>query len=182
MLPTFAFILLAYGLYAFWSVWPRRQVGLYRRRSRRRRRAWLGVAGGVGAGLALLVWVYSPSCQPEQRLKLASFIGVGWADGWAAEKAERRVEPLPLKGQGTGDQPVYTLLHPEAPAGQVAPGKKPATPRPLKKPKLREVSNPQAKVSKANAPSSKKDRVTGKSRPKKKKQYSAPGGQKATSG
>lgn len=181
MLPTFAVVLAAYAVYAFWSAWPRRQGGLSRTR-RRRRQAWLALGSSVGAGLLLFLWLHLPPAPADHELRLAGLLGLGGADGWAAAKADPRAESLPVKGQKAGDQPVYTFLHPEAPPSEMAPGKKPPPPKPLKKPRLREVPKSQAKGTKATTPSSKKDRVAGKSRPKKKKQSSTPGGQKATAG
>ena len=173
MLPTLAFILWAYGMYALITAWSRRRGGKFRSRDRGRRYGWLTLAGSTALGLGLILCFCLPPDQPGQNLKFAGFLGgLGWEDG--AAKTERSLEPLPIKGQGPGDQPAYAYLHPETPANQVGPEKKPPAPRPLRKPKLQKLAKPQAKGGKVSTSSPKKEKTTGKISPKKKKQSSSP--------
>jgi hypothetical protein len=95
-------------------------------------------------------------------------LGLGWRDGSAAEP-DRRVEPMPVKGQGAGEHPGYAYLHPGAPSGQVAPEKKVAAPKPLPKPKASSAPKAQAKSGKVGAIALKKEKAPGKTLPKKKK-------------
>jgi len=165
--PTVAIILWAYGLYAFCTAWPRRQARVVRGRSRGRG-ARLALGGGLAVVLGALIWVSLYSSQPARNLNLAGFLGLGWLDGGAAEP-DRRVEPMPVKGQGAGEHPGYAYLHPGAPSGQLAPEKKVAAPKPLPKPKARSASKAQAKGGKVGAIALKKEKAPGKTRPKKKK-------------
>jgi hypothetical protein len=183
LLPTLGFILLAYGIYALITFWSRRQGGKYRGRSRARRYGWLTFAGSTAVGLGLVLWV---SLSPEQRgqnLKFAGFLGsMGWADGWAGQKTDRPLESLPIKSQGPGDQPAYASLHPETPAEQLGPEKKPLPPRPLRKPKLQKLPKSQAKGGKVATSAAKKDKASSKSASKKKKPPPSPGSQKSAGG
>ncbi len=180
MLPTLIFILGAYLLYALFTAWPRRHNGHLRARRRWRRFGRLTLAGGLGLGLGLILWFFL-SPDPQQRdLKLAGFLGTGWAEGWLGQ-ADRRLEYPQVKSQGPGDQPVYALLHPETPPTQLSQEKKPAAPRPLRKPGLQKSSS-QGKGGKSLAQPPKKERVATKPRLKKKKPESSPAGQKGTSG
>ena len=171
--PTVAIILWAYGLYAFCTAWPRRQARAVRGRSRGRRGARLALAGGIAVVLGALIWVSLHSSQPDRNLNLAGFLGLGWRDGGAAEP-DRRMEPMPVKGQKAGEHPGYAYLHPGAPSGQVAPEKKVAAPKPLPKPKARSAPKAQAKGGKVGAIALKKEKAAGKTQPKKKKPQTPP--------
>lgn len=170
VIPTVAFILGAYGMYAFCMAWPRRQGRQWRERSRGR---WvrLSLIGSLAAGLGLLLWFSLPSGEQGPRFQLAGFLGLNWQDGWAAPTEEKRAEPLPVKSQGSGEQPVYSLLHPSAPPEQVAPEKKKAPAlKPLPKPKARAAaSKSPAKKGKPLAVVAKKEKTAPKAKAKKKK-------------
>ena len=131
--------------------------------------------------MGLVLWL-SLSGEPlNQDLKLAGFLGTVWAEG-QPDNAEVRVEYPLAKGQESGGQPVYALLHPGTPPGAMGPEKKPPSTKQVRKPKSGKSPSPQAKVAKASNQATKKDKVATKNRPKKKKQSSAPAGQKAKSG
>ncbi len=182
MLPTLIFILGSYLVYALISAWPRRQVVPGRSRGPWRRFGWLALAGAAGSGMALLMWSTLSPDQKEQNLKVAGFMGTGWAEGLSGEGSRPLEYPL-AKAQAAGDHPVYALLHPETPVGELGHGKPPAAPRSLKKPRTQKVAPYQANGSKALAQSAKKEKVTAvKPRPKKKKQATSPGSPKPTSG
>lgn len=186
MLPTLAFILWAYGMYALITAWSRRQGGKFRGRNRGRRYGWLTLAGSTAVGLGLILWLCFPQDQQEQNLKFAGFLGgYGWEDGRAVAKTERSLEPLPIKGREPGDQPAYAYLHPENPPNQIGPEKKPPPARPLRKPKLQKLPKPQAKGGKVSTSSLKKEKAAGKTaqkNPKKKKPSSSPETPKSTGG
>lgn len=183
MLLTLAFILWAYGMYALITAWSRRRGGNHRGRSHWRRYGWLTLAGSSAAALGLILWLASPSSQQERNLKLAGFLGdLGWADKEVTEKAEARVESPPIKGQGPGDQPAYAYLHPETPPNEIAPERKPPTPRPMRKPKLQKMAKTQAKGGKVHTTTARKEKATGKSAAKKKKPQSSPATQNSTGG
>jgi len=181
VLPTLAFILLAYAMYALLTAWPRRNGGPLRGRSRGRRYRWLTLIASGGAGLGLVLWL-SLSGEPQNHdLKLAGFLGTVWAEGQPDNVDARAEYPL-AKGQGAGGQPVYALLNPGTPPGAMGPERKPPATKQVRKMKSRKSPSPQAKVAKASNQATKKDKVATKNRPKKKKQSSAPAGQKAKSG
>lgn len=158
-------------MYAFFTAWPRRQGRQGRERSRGRWWFRFTLMGSLAAGLGLLLWFSLPGGGQESRFQLAGFLGLSWQDGWAAPKEEKRVEPLPVKSQGAGEQPVYSLLHPSAPPEQAAPGKKKAPAlKPLPKPKARTAaSKASAKKGKTPAVAAKKEKTGAKAKAKKKK-------------
>jgi hypothetical protein len=177
VLPTVAFIIGAYGMYAFWVVWPRRQGRQGLGRSRGRSRLRLGLVGALAAGLSLLAWFSILTGERESRFQLAGFLGLTWQDGWAAPMAEKQVEPLPVKSQAAGEQPGYALLHPSAPPMAAAPDKKSAPglkplPKPKAKPKTA-VPKIAAKGAKTTTVAARKDKTTGKAKAKKKKPTAA---------
>lgn len=183
MLPTLVFILWAYGMYALITAWSRRQGGKYRERNRWRRYGWLTMAGTTAAGVGLVIWLSLSPAQREEDLKFAGFLeSLGWGDGWAAQKSDRRLEPLPIKGQGPGEQPVYTYLHPETPPNQMGPEKRTLPPRQLRKTKLQKLPKPQAKGGKVANSAAKKEKATVSNAQKKKKSSFSPGSQKSTGG
>ncbi|MDP3181598.1 MAG: hypothetical protein Q8M54_02130 [Desulfobaccales bacterium] len=186
MLPTLAFILGAYGMYALITAWSRRQGGKFKGRHRSRRYGWLTLAGSTALGLGLILWLCLPPDHQEQNLRFAGFLGgLGWEDGGTAAKTERPLESLPIKGQGSGDKPVYAYLHPETPPQQIGAEKKPPPARPLRKPKLQKLPKPQAKGGKVSTSSPKKEKAAGKTAQKsqkKKKPSSSPETPKSTGG
>ncbi len=173
MLPTLAVILWAYGMYALIRAWSRRKNGHYLYRSRGRRYALLALMVGSGAALGLVLWLSLAAEQPEHGLKLAGFLGTVWAES-RPENAGSRGEVPQIKGQTAGGQPVYALLHPETPAGQLDAEKAKSAPRRLQKPKTRkpasvvQVKNPRPPLS-----VQKKDKLPVRSQPKKKKPAAA---------
>jgi hypothetical protein len=160
VLPTVAFILGAYGIYAFCTAWPWRQGQPGRGLIRRRAWARIGLWGGLAAGLSLLAWFSLPSGEQEPRFQLASFLGLTWQDGWAASQEVKPVEPLPVKPQKSGEQPVYALLHPSAPPVAAAPDKKKAPAlKPLPKAKAKKAaSKTSAKTTKNAGLAAKQDK------------------------
>ena len=188
MLATLAVVLWAYGMYALFSLMFHRQGGYVRSRSRWRKLSRLALVGGVTAGVGLMVWCYLYPDKHDQRLKLAGFLGTVYAEGWPDRVNRLQYPPVKSPNQGASEQPAYALLHPETPASQTGPEKKLLKPRPNRvAPKGQSVA-PQdkpgkiAKVTKAPAPPSKKDKVDTKSRAKKKSRSSAPGGRQTDAG
>lgn len=173
MLPTLAFILWAYGLYALCSALSRRRSGYLRGRSRWRRYGRLTLAGSTAAGLALILWLSPFPEQQEQHMKLAGFLGTVWAEGWP-DKVDKRAEFPPIKGQKPGAQPMYALLHPETPMAQVGPEKTAPKPRPVRKAKVQKAGGPPPKGTKVTTQAAKKDKVTAKKQAKKKTRPSSP--------
>ncbi len=188
MLATLAVILWAYGMYALFSFIFHRQSGYVRSRSRWRKLSRLTLAGGITAGVGLMVWCCLSPDKHDQRLKLAGFLGTVYAEGWPDRVDRLKDPPVKSPNQGASEQPAYALLHPETPASQIGPEKKLPKPRPSRvAPKKQAVASQDkpgkiAKVTKAPAPSSKKDKMTAKSRAKKKNRSSAPGGRQADAG
>ncbi len=180
MLPTLAFILAAYLILACYNVWPRRRTHSFRSRPWWRRPSRLAVLGVLaGAGLGMAAWLGTSPGEPEQKFKLSGFLGMSWADTWASDKPSKRVEALPYRDQGQGAQPAYALLHPEVPASQAAPAKKPPVSRALQKPKAKQPAKT-VKVAKAATPApAKKEKPTAKSKVKKKKPSPPPAIQRA---
>lgn len=183
VLPTVAFIVGAYGMYAFCVAWPWRQGRQGRGYSRRRAWVRLGLLGGLAAGLSLLAWFSFPSEEQEPRFQLAGFPGLAFQDGWAAPQEGKKVEPLPVKPQNSGEQPVYALLHPSAPPVPTAPDKKKAPAlKPLPQAKAKKAaSKTAAKTTKTSSLAAKKDKTSGKTKAKKKKSP-APSGSPAAAG
>ena len=138
MLPNLVFILWAYGMYALISILSERRGSRLRARRQLRRYAWLGLVATIGVGLSLAVVLAQSFKLENQNLKLAGFLGTVWAEGWS-DKVERRVEDPPIKSAASGEQPVYTLLHP----GTLAQEK--TAPKPKPAPKIR---NPRGKGTK----------------------------------
>lgn len=188
MLPTLAVILLAYGMHALFSLWFQRQGGYLRRRSRWGKLNWLTLVGSVGAGLGLIFWCYLSPGKNDQRLKLAGFLGTVYAEGWPGQVDQFKYPPVKRPNQASGEQPVYALLHPGTSVRQVAPEKKLLRPRPSrvarKGPSVqaRDKAGKTARVAKATAPRSKKGKMAGKTRAKKKKQSAAAPGRDASAG
>jgi hypothetical protein len=179
VLPTLAVILWAYGMYAVFSL-IRQSKGTYiRGRSRGRKLTWLTLVGSVLAGLGLIVWCCLFPNKSDQRLKLAGFLGTVYAKGWPGRVDRLNYPPVKSQIQGLGEQPVYTLLHPETPANQLKPEKKLPRPRPNRAAKKGHAASGRvkvgkiAKVAKASGPLSKKDKTVAKIRTKKKKRPAA---------
>ena len=111
MLAALLFILWAYGMYALVSTLRGRRAGALRRGRPWRRLGWLGLLAGAGVGL-VLAWALVQSFEGRhQDLQLAGFQGTVWAEGVPAN-LNSRVEEPPIKATASGDQPVYSLLHP----------------------------------------------------------------------
>ena len=179
MLPTLAVILWAYCMYALISL-IRQSKGTYiRGRSRRRKFTWLTLVASVLAGLGLIVWCCLLPNKSDQRMKLAGFLGTVYAEGWPGRVDRLNYPPVKSQMQGLGEQPVYTLLHPETPASQQGPEMKLPKPRPSRAAKKgpaapgRDKVGKIAKVAKAPGPLSKKDKTAAKIRTKKKKRPAA---------
>lgn len=188
MLATLAVILWAYGMYALLSFLFHRQGGYVRSRSRWRKLSRLALVGGVTAGAGLIVWCCLYPDKHDQRLKLAGFLGTVYAEGWPDRVDLLKYPPVKTPNQGSSEQPGYALLHPETADSQIGPEKKLPKPRPNRvAPKGNAVASQDkagksAKVTKAPAPPSKKDKVTAKSHTKKKNRSSAPSGRQADAG
>lgn len=187
MLPTLAVILWAYGMYALLSYLSQRKGGHLRSRSRWRRLPWLTVVGSLGAGVGVLCWCCLSPDKSDHRLKLTGFLGTVYAEGWPDRVEKGQYPPVKSQNQGSGEQPVYALLHPETPVSQLEPEKKPPKPRPGRAAKQGSAVHAQdkaaktTKATKATAPPSKKDKVVAKSRTNK-KQPSTPPGKPANAG
>jgi hypothetical protein len=175
-------------MYALVSYILRRQGGYVRSRSRWRMLRGLALAGGVAAGVGLIFWCCLYPDKHDQRLKLAGFLGTVYAEGWPDRVDRLAYPPVKSPNQGGSEQPAYALLHPETPSSQIEPEKKLPKPRPSRVAAKGQSVDPQdkggksAKVKKASAPQSKKDKSTAKSRAKKKDRSSAPGGRQADAG
>jgi hypothetical protein len=188
VLATLAVVLWAYGMYALFSFISQRKGGYIRGRSRWRKLTWLTLVGGVSAGLGLIFWCSLASDKNDQRLKLAGFLGTVYAEGWPDRVDRLKYPPVKSQNQGSADQPVYTLLHPETPASQVEPEKKLPKPRPSRTVNKGPSANAQdkagktAKVAKAPAPPSKKDKTATKNRAKKNSRTSAAGVRQPSAG
>ena len=135
-----------------------------------------------------MVWCCLYPGKHDQRLKLAGFLGTVYAEGWPDRVDRLQYPPVKSSNQGSSEQPAYALLHPETPTSQIGPGKKLPKPRPDRvAPKRQAIASQDkagkiAKVTKAPAPPSKKDKVAAKSRAKKKSRTSAPQGRQADAG
>jgi hypothetical protein len=107
-------------------------------------------------------------------VKLAGFLGTVYAEGWPDRVDHLKYPPVKNQHQGAAEQPVYALLHPETPASQMESAKKLPKPRPNRAVNKGPVASAQdkagktAKVTKAPAPPSKKDKNAAKNRAKKK--------------
>ncbi len=172
MLAALLFILWAYGMYALVSTLRGRRAGALRRGRPWRRLGWLGLLAGAGVGL-VLAWALVQSFEGRhQDLQLAGFQGTVWAEGVPAN-LNSRVEEPPIKATASGDQPVYSLLHPGTSAAELAPKTMTPRPRPAPKPKIRKAQG--AKRTKAparNQLAAAKDKS--KTATSKKKKLSAP--------
>jgi len=169
-----AVILWAYGTYALISLIFKRQGNYLRSRSRWRKFSWLTLVGGVSAAMGLIFWCsFSPE-KHSQRLKLAGFLGTVYAEGWPDRVDRVEYPPVKTQNQGAGEQPVYALLHPETPAGQLEPEKKFPKPRPTRvvnkenTRKSQDKAGKTGKAAKAPATASKKGKISAKNRAKKK--------------
>ena len=188
MLATLAVILWAYGMYALFSFLFHRQGGYVRSRSRWRKLGRLMLVAGVTAGTGFIVWCCLYPDKHDQRLKLAGFLGTVYAKGWPDRVDAVQYPPVKTPIQGSSEQPGYALLHPETMDSQIGPEKKLPKPRPNRDAsKGRAVASQDkagksAKVTKTSAPPSKKDKLTAKSRNKKKIRSSAPRGSQADAG
>jgi len=188
LLPTLAVIFWAYGTYALFSFIFQRHGGYLRSRSRWRRFSWLTLVGGVSAVLALIVWCCFSPDKNDQKLKLAGFLGTVYAEGWPDRVDRANYPPVKSQNQGSGDKPVYALLHPETPAGQIEPEKKLPKPRPVRTApkgsslKAQDKAGKTSKVAKGSGPSTKKDKMAAKNRAKKKKRPTAARGGQANAG
>lgn len=184
MLATLIFILWAYGMYALLSRFFQPRGVHLRGRKRWRRYGWLSLAGAIGAGLGILVWLSFSLDREEHRLMLAGFLGTVYADG-RPDQVDRRLE-YPLvkpQAQGTEGQPVYTLLHPETPSSQLEPEKKAPKPRPHRKSTVEKSASPQSKGTKTVAKGAAAgDKTATKNQAKKKKPSTPPGTKPAASG
>lgn len=188
MLATLAVILWTYGMYALFSFLFHRQGGYDRKRSGWRKLSRLLLVGGVSAGAVLIVWCCLYPDKHDQRLKLAGFLGTVYAEGWPDRVDHLKYPPVKTQNQGSSEQPAYALLHPETADSQMEPEKKVLKPRPNRvAPNGRDVASQDtagksAKVTKAPAPPSKKDKLATKSLTKKKNRSSAPSGRQADAG
>jgi hypothetical protein len=188
VLATLAVILWAYGMYALFSFLFHRQGGYVRSRSGWRKLSRLILVVGVTAGTGLIVWGCIYPDKQDQRLKLAGFLGTVYAKGWPDRVDQLNYPPVKTPNQGSSEQPGYVLLHPETADSQIGPEKKLPKPRPNRAaPKGHAVASldkagKSAKVAKAPAPPSKKDKVTTKGQAKKKNRSSAPRGRQAEAG
>jgi hypothetical protein len=184
VLPTLVFIFWAYGMYALISALSGRKGSSLRARSPWRRFGWLGLLAGAIGGLGLAVLLAQSFDDRNHDLKLTGFLGTVWAEGWP-DKVEGRVEYPPLKSTASGDQPMYTLLHPDtSPAASVREKTVPR-PRPAFKPRVRKAPASQGKGHKAAIQVAKKDQGAAKHKSKatkKKKPALATAGKKSTSG
>ena len=188
MLATLAVIFWAYGMYALFSFLFHRQGGYVRKRSGWRKLRRLALVAGVTAGTGLIVWCCLYPDKHDQRLKLAGFLGTVYAEGWPDRVDHLKYPPVKTPNQGSSEQPGYALLHPETADSQIGPEKKLPKPRPNRvAPKgqaaaSQDKAGKSAKVTKAPAPPSKKDKLATKSHAKKKNRSSAPSGRQADAG
>ena len=188
MLATLAVILWAYGMYALFSLIFQRQGGYVRSRSRWRKLSRLTLVAGVTAGVGLIFWCFPSPDKHDQRLKLAGFLGTVYAEGWPDRVDRLKDPPVKSPNQGASEQPAYALLHPGTPASQIGPEKKLPKPRPSpvvpKGPSVapQDKAGKIAKITKAPAPPSKKDKMAAKSRIKKKDRSPAPADRQADAG
>ena len=188
MVATLAVVLWAYGMYALFSFLFHRQGRYVRSRSRWRKLSRLILVAGVTAGTGLIVWCCLYPDNHDQLLKLAGFLGTVYAEGWPDRVDHLKDSPVKTPNQGSSEQPGYALLHPETADSQIGPEKKLPKPRPNRvAPKGQDVASQDkagksAKVTKAPAPPSKKDKLTTKSQAKKKNRSSAPSGRQADAG
>ena len=108
----------------------------------------------------------------------------GGRTGWITSN----IRPVKTPNQGSSEQPGYALLHPETADSQIGPEKKLPKPRPNRAASKghavasQDKAGKSAKVTKAPAPPSKKDKLTAKSHNKKKNRSSAPSGRQADAG
>jgi len=188
VLATLAVILWAYGMYALFSCRFHRQAGYVHKRSPWRKLGRFILVAGVTAGTGLIVWCCLYPDKQVQQLKLAGFLGTVYAKGWPDRVDPVQYPPVKTPNQGSSEQPGYALLHPETADSQIGPEKKLPKPRPNRAaPKgqtigSRDKAGKNVKVTKATAPPSKKDKVTTKSRNKKKNRSSAPRDRQADAG
>jgi hypothetical protein len=187
VLATLAVILWAYGMYALFSFIFQRQGSYLKSRSRWRKLPWLTLLGGVGAGLGIIFWCCFPTDKTDQRLRLTGFLGTVYAEAWPGRVDNLNYPPVNNQSGGTGEQPVYSLLHPETPASQMAPEKKLPKPRPGRAvtkghaDHARHKASKTAKATKAPAPA-KKGKSMARSRAKKKKRPAAARNRHASAG
>jgi len=188
VLATLAVIFWAYGMYALFSFLFHRQGGYVRSRGRWRKLSRIALLGGVTAGTGLIVWCCLYPDKHDQRLKLAGFLGTVYAEGWPDRVDPPKYPPVKTSNQGSSEHPGYALLHPETADSQIGPEKKLPKPRPNRAaPKGQAVASQDnagksAKVTKAPAAPSKKDKLTAKSQTKKKNRSSPPSGRQANAG
>jgi hypothetical protein len=181
VLPTLIVIVFAYGMYVLFSFVLQRKGGHSRHRNNARKFTWITMAGCL-IGLGFILWCGLTPDRHDQRLRLAGFLGTVYAEGWPHRVDQMDYPPVKVQTSGTGDQPVYALLHPETPSSQLEPEKKLIKPRPVRTAKKKQVGNAQeksgktAKVTKVTAQAPKKDKMAAKSRTKKMKRPSVKGG------
>jgi len=166
-------------MYALFSLIRQSKGAYIRGRSRGRKFSWLTLVASVLAGVGLTIWGGLFPDKSDQRVRLAGFLGTVYAEGWPGRVDHLNYPPVKSQAPGTGEQPVYTLLHPETPTSQLEPEKKlprprpgriapkgPATPGQVKAGKI-------GKAAKASGPLSKKDKTAAKTSAKKKKRLVA---------
>ncbi len=178
MLPTFLFILGAYGFYAILTFWSRRSSRRWRS-AREPRTNWLALSSGL-AVLCCLTWLLAtggPESQ-DKDLRLAGIMGTGRMDTGVAAHPEYRLEQPPEKASGASGQPAFALLHPETPASLILPEKTASTLMARKsKNKCRPGPAPEkkSKITKALAREKPpaKEKIAAKSRPKARKSAAA---------
>jgi hypothetical protein len=174
VLPTLAVILWAYGMYALFAFIFQRKGGTSRSQGRGR---WFSVCAwtAFALGLGLFLWCGYASNKQNQHLRLAGFLGTVYAEGLSGQVDKLDYPALKAVSQRPGEQPVYALLHPGTPSGQLAPAKKLIRPRPARIVRKRhttavhEKSPRNTKVNKAGKHSARKAKRAAKSRGKKKR-------------
>lgn len=175
-------------MYALFSFIFHRKSVQHRNRHHWRHLTWVTLMAGVTVGLGLILWCWIAPEKSDQRLRLTGFLGTVYAEGWPDRVDRLEYPPVKAQSQTVEEKPVYALLHPETPSSQGEPEKKLIRPRPSRAAKTdkklgaADKAGKSAKAAKAPASQSKKDKVAGKSRVKKKNRTSAAEGKKNSAG
>jgi hypothetical protein len=169
LLPTFLFILGAYGCYALYNLWSwRRKKGLrdLRRNTKTRPLILTGFSLAVGCIIVLCIWLAPPS--PQASFNLAGILGLGHNQSWLTARADQPLKKPLMTNSESQDRPAYALLHPETPAALILKENPEPSRTPHRKPKKRKLRRRASKKTKVKARSRVTKKVSGKNRVKKK--------------
>jgi hypothetical protein len=114
-MPSLLFIVGAYALFALCILWSRHQRSRYKSRRYGSRTPRLLLGGSILALACIIGLAVSFFAPPSQNSVQLTGVLKAAEPGWIMVNTELPPEKLRLLHKGTGNQPVYALLHPETP-------------------------------------------------------------------